>query len=341
MILYRKAAPLRMRRAASPEPPFWAATAIAPYGPRRAAPVAIDYLTLRATAIDKVEVTVCENVRDELDRGKPPAAPVLIDATENAEVVFRRGEDALAWCEEQQRPAIHVISTRGGLPQRQYQQSVVVIAAWPLEQGPLEELFAAATEKGLTWGVAVPVLFPVTTELAPLEALADAAKSAGAAFFAPIAIEVEPTAKQALAQAMGLEADDDRYAMLFHAALEPVHIATERHLAALAAERGMRDVIPIPGDDQHSNWNAAALLTLTASRMIAMELDLDLAGLIARSARILADLDKPITRVAASASLAIIGGLDEVSVAVLTEWLAGETQSFVEYVNEQWRVRRA
>jgi hypothetical protein len=340
VILYRKAAPLRVRRSAAPGPPFWIATAIAPYGPRRAAPISIDYLALRATATDKAEVTVCENVRDELDRGKPPAEPLLIDATEAAEVVFRRGEEALAWCEEHQRAAIHLISTRGGLPHRPYDRSVVAIAAWPLEQGPLDVLFTAAAAQGLAWGVAVPVIFPVTTELAPLAALADAAHAAGASFFAPIAVEVEPTAKQALAQAMELGVDDDRYAMLFHAALEPVHLATERHIAALACERGMADVILVPEPDEHSNWNAAALLTLTASRMIAMELDLDLAGLIARSARLIAELDKPITRVAESASLGIIGGVDDVSVDVLTEWLAGNTPAFVESVNEQWRVRR-
>jgi hypothetical protein len=102
----------------------------------------------------------------------------------------------------------------------------------------------------------------------------------------------------------------------------------------------MADVIPLPQPDQRSNWNASALLTLTASRMMAMELDLDLAGLIARSARAVAELDKPIARVAESASLSIIGRLDEVSAEALTDWLAGGTPQFVEYVNEQWRVKR-
>ena len=47
MIVYRKSSQLRVRRAAAPEPPFWGATTIAPYGARRAAPVAIDYIDLR------------------------------------------------------------------------------------------------------------------------------------------------------------------------------------------------------------------------------------------------------------------------------------------------------
>jgi hypothetical protein len=75
--------------------------------------------------------------------------------------------------------------------------------------------------------------------------------------------------------------------------------------------------------------------------MIAMELDLDLAGVIARSARTIAELDMPLTRIAESASLSIVGGVDETSVEMLSEWLATGSASFAEYVNEQWRLRRA
>lgn len=339
MILYRKAAPLRVRRSSAPEAPFWCATAVAPYGAKRAEPVAIDYLALRATAADRLEVSVCDTVRDELERTRSLAEPVLVDAAEAAETVFRRGEEALAFCAEQNRSAMHLVSTRGSLPRR-YDNATVVIAAWPPELPRLRELFAEARESELRWGVAVPVIFPVTTELALLAALADAAREQGAAFFAAIPIEVEPTAKQALAQSMQLEAEDDRYAMLFHARVEPLQLATERHIAALAHERGLADFIVPPRFEEKTNWNAAVLLTLIASRMIAMELDLDLAGTIARSARTVAELDKPLERIAASASLGIIGGLDEVSVNVLTEWLSSGSASFREYVDEQWRLRR-
>ncbi len=188
--------------------------------------------------------------------------------------------------------------------------------------------------------MAVPVLFPLSTELAPLAELADRAKNCGAAFFAAIGVDVEPTAKQSLARTMNLEVDDDRYAMLFHSALEPVHVATERHIAALAHERGLPDFIVPPRWEDRSNWNAAALLMKIASRMIAMELDLDLAGMIARSARTIAELDKQVARVAESASLSIIAGLDEVSTDAVTEWLQSGTASFGEYVDEQWRMRR-
>lgn len=341
MILYRKAAQLRIRRVPAPEPPFWCATQIAPYAARRAAPLAIDYLALRATGAEKLEVAVADDVRDELERARAIASPVLIDAAEGAELVFHRGEEALAFCEEQQRAAVHLVSTRGRLPQRAYADTIVVLSAWPLELPRLEELFADANAKQLQWGVAVPVLFPLTTELADLEALADAAQRCGASFLAAMAVHAEPTAKQALAQSMNLDPEDDRYAMLFHAALEPVHVATERHIAALAHERNLIDHIPLPRAEERSNWNAAALLTLTASRMMAMELDLDLAGQIARSARTIAELDKPLTRIAESASLSIIGGVDETSVEMLESWVASGSAAFSEFVDEQWRMRRA
>jgi hypothetical protein len=342
VILYRKTAQLRIRRSPAPEPPFWAATTLAPYSARRGAPVAIDYVALRATgAAERLEVTVCANLRDELERTRIIAQPVLVDAAESAELVFRRGEEAVVICEEEHRTSMELVSTRGRLPLRAYGGGSCTIAAWPLELPRLEELFAEAREKGLTWGVAVPVIFPVTTDLAALTELADAAKANDAAFLAAIAIEVEATAKQAIAQTMNLAADDDRYAMLFHAAVEPVHVATERHIAALAAERGMADFVVPPRWEERTNWNAAVVLTLTATRMIAMELDLDLAGLIARSARAIAELDKPLTLIAESASLGIVGGLDETSVDVLTEWLSTGSAAFVEYVNEQWRLRRA
>jgi hypothetical protein len=327
VILYRKASQLRLRRSAAPAAPFWAATAIAPYAPRRATPVAIDYVALRASGAEKLEVTVTENVRDELERARNVRGPVFIDAAENAEAVFRRGAEAAAWCQENDIAALQLVSRPA--------EGEFVLAAWP----PRPESIVAA--RGSKFGVAVPVVFPVTTDLALLEALADAAKESGAAFFAAIAIDVEPTAKQAIAQQLELTGDDDLYAMLFHADIAPIQLATERHIAALAAERGMGDFVLPPRWEERSNWNAAVLLTLTASRMIAMELDLDLAGTIARSARTIADLDKPLTRIAESASLSIVGGMDETSVEMLTEWIGGGTASFAEYVNEQWRLRRA
>ncbi len=328
MILYRKVPQLRIRRTSAPEPPFWAATTVSPYGARRATPVAVDYTSLRASGAERLEVTVCDRVRDELDRTRAISGPVLIDAAENAEVVFRRGQEVQEWCEENHCDSQMLVTTaaRGN--------GNVVIAAWP----PRPESFAGA--RGLRWGVAVPVIYPVTTELPLLERLASEAQRNGASFFTAIAIDVEPTARQSISRSLELAAADDRYATLFHGDVAPIHLATERHIAALAAEHGMADFILPARWDQRSNWNAAVLLTLTASRMMAMELDLDLAGTIARSARTVAELEKSLTRIAESASLSIVGGLDETSVQMLTEWLGGGTASFAEDVNEHWRLRR-
>ncbi len=312
MILYRKVPQLRVRRFDAPEPPFWAATSIAPYGPRRATPIAIDYLALRATGAEKLEVTVCDDVRDELDRTRSLPAPILIDAAENAEEVFRRGEEIFAWCKSQDLPA-QLLTTRGSVVRLDSDR----------------------------WGIAVPVMFPLTTDLALLESVADDAQRDGAAFFAGVAVDVEPTAKQAIAQSMQLAADDDHYAMLFHSHTTPIQLATERHIAALANERGMADFVLPPRWHERTNWNGSVLLTLTASRMIAMELDLDLAGTILRSARVIAELDKPIARIAESASLSIISGIDDTSVEMLTQWLGTGSAMFAEFVDEQWRLRRA
>lgn len=336
MILYRKSPPLRLRRVTAPAVPFWCATTISPYSARRASPLAIDYAALRASGAERLEVTVTESVRGDLERTKVLDGPVLIDAAEAAERVFRRGEEALAYCEEQDLPALFLTSTEGALPERLPRDAVVAIAAWPFDLPALTRLFADARKGELRWGVVVPLLYPVTTDLTALAELAAAAKEYGAAFLASLALETDATAKQALAA----DGDDETFAMLFHQNLEPLHTATERHVAALADAHGLADAVLPPRAEERSNWNAAILLTRTASRMMAMELDLDLAGTLARSAGTIAALDKPITRIAEAASLSIIGALDETSVDVLTQWLSTGSADFVEYVDRLWRVRR-
>jgi hypothetical protein len=340
LIVYRKASQLRMRRAAAPEPPFWCGTTIAPYSSRRAAPIAIDYLDLRATSADKLEVGVCDRVTAELERGAKLYEPVLIEATEFAERVFRRGDEALAFCRSDSRAVLHLISTRAALPENAGDDTTVTIAAWPLDHVELERLFAQAAERRLRWGVAVPVIFPVTTGLRALDELAELAAKHGAEFLAGIAVEADPTAKQAMAQSVSVEGDDETYDRLFHADLEPLHVATERHLAALANDAGMADFIVPPRFEEQSNWNAAIVLTLTATRMLAMGHDVELAGVLARSARAVAELDKPIARVAAAASLSIVEALDEASVDILTEWLGTGRSAFVDRVNREFRLRR-
>jgi len=345
VILYRKAPPLRIVRASVPEPPYWAATTIAPYSARRAAPVAIDYVGLTATAAKRLEVEVCEDVRlchPERERGawtdgrratratRPLAdargdtMPTLIDATESAELVYRRGDDALQLCES----AMFLTSTRGALPSNE--NAVVIIAAWPLDLARLKRLFDEARARQLKWGVAVPVMFPVTTAADVLQQLAEAAE--GALFFAALPIETDATARKALAD------DPETYELLFHGDVESLHVAAERRIAGLAAEIGADDFIVPPRWEQRSNWNGAALLTLAATRMLAMKHDVETASRIARSARTVAQLDKSIERIAAAAHLSIVESLDEISVDALTEWLETGKSTFVDHINKQWRL---
>jgi hypothetical protein len=343
LIVYRKTHGLRITRATAPEPPFWSATAISPYSARRGGPVAIDYAKLQATLAEKLDVNVCDAVRDELERSSERHVlrdPVLIDATGFAEHVFRRGEEALAFCAEQTLDPLFLISTGGSVPESMPADAILAISAWPLELHRLQPLFAAARERGHRWGVAVPMIFPVTTDLVALRRLAEAAKEEGAAFLAALPVEVDPPARQAIASSLALDDDEETYAALFHSDLETIHVATERHLAALAYERGMEDFIVPPRWQRRSNWNAAILLTLTASRMLAMKRDVELAWTLWRSGKAVATLDKPLALVAEAASLSIIEALDEASVEILTEWLVSGEAEFVTKIAREWRVRR-
>ncbi|MEA2339702.1 MAG: hypothetical protein QOE82_3709 [Thermoanaerobaculia bacterium] len=343
MIVYKKTPHLRLTRAQVPEPPYWAATTIAPYSPRRAAPIAIDYVDLRASCAERFEVSVCENVRDDLERSTtrhPLHAPVLIDGAEFAEVIFGRGEEALQFAAEQHVAAMQLISARGALPRQVPDDAVIAIAAWPLEFDRIEALFAEGKERGLRWGVVVPIVFPVTTELTALSQLAELAKTYGASFFTGVPVELDATARNALARSLTGEGSEETYELLFHADLGPIRLSTERHIAALAGEIDVADFVTPPRWDRHTNWNAAVLLTLTANRILAMNRDEELAWRLTRSAKVIATLEKPIERVAQAASLSIIDPLDEISVDLLTEWLETGRSSFAGHIEKQWRLRR-
>lgn len=343
MIVYRKTPQLRVRRAAVPEPPFWAATTIAPYGARRASPVAIDYTTLTASAVERAEVTVVASIVDaleRLERKHPLHEPLLIDGAEMSESVFGRASEAAAYFARDGRAATVLASTRSNLAPSLPADTAVTVAAWPHDPAALERLVSELSSRGATWGVFVPIVFPVTTDLSAIAQIADLARAHHAAFLASAPVDLDATARLALARQLELGSEDDEYAMLFHAPLDPINIATERHIAAVAASMNLSDFVLPPRWIEKSNWNASVLLTLTASRMLAMEHELDLAGDIARSARLLATLDKPIARIAASAHLGIIEGLDDVSAEIVGEWLEDEPPSFVERVNRKWRLRR-
>lgn len=342
MIIYRKGAPLRIRRTPAPAPPWWCATLIAPYTARRSTPIAVDFIELRATHAERLECVVSDDVAGELERSEirnPIAGPVLIEAVEVSEVVFHRGLDALQYCSDRAVASLFLTSVRGAIPPVA-SSSMTVIGAWPLEFHRLDNLCAEAAAQGARWGLAVPVIYPVTTNLMALSELVSLASRHGATFVAALPLEVEQSAKGALARSLSLDDDEESYATLFHTDLESIHTATERHIAALAHEAGLLDFVVPPRWEERSNWNAAIVLMLAASRMLAMEYEVELAGTLARSARLVAGLDKPIARVAEAASLAIIEALDEVSVDILTEWLESGRSSFAERINERWRLRR-
>ena len=310
----------RIKRVAAPEPPFWFASAISPYSLKRASPITIDYVDLVAMHVDRADTTAA--TIDELIVDDP----VLVVATDFPEVIHRRGEEILARLTD--RAVTHLISTRSAVPESI--NAPLVVAAWPPEIERLEALRLPQR-----WGMAIPVLHPITTKLDVLESLAELAKRRGASFFTSIAVTIEPAAKHDLAGS-----DEDAYELLFHGDADALHVATERHIAALAHERGMLDYVPPPNADEKSNWNAAVLLTLTAARMLAMDRDVELAGSLARSARAVATLEKPIARIAEAASLSIVESLDEVSVDLLSDWLESGRATFAERVNAEWRLRR-
>ncbi len=339
MIVYRKASALRIARATSPQPPFWAATTIAPYGARRGSPVSIDYLELRASYSEKLEVTVCEDPAGELSRWKerhPLTSPLLIEASEFAEVVFRRGQALMELCGREGGRITQLISANGQIPASIGPETVLAISMWPLEFPRIERLVKAAQASGAAWGAVVPVIHPVTTTIESLSDLASIVASGNGRFLAAVSPELDPTAKQAIARALSLSDSDERYASLFHGDLDAIHVAAERHIAALASELGLADSIPVPGEAK-SNWAAAAFLMLAASRMLAMKRDAEQAWTILRSASAVAQLDKPIARVAAAASLSIIDSLDPISVGALTEFLNTGASRFTDAIHQEWK----
>jgi hypothetical protein len=153
-------------------------------------------------------------------------------------------------------------------------------------------------------------------------------------------VELDATARNALARTLTGDGSEETYEMLFHTDLGPIRLSTERHIAALAGEIEAADFVVPPRWDRPTNWNAAVLLTLTANRILAMNRDEELAWRLTRSAKVIALLEKPIERVAQAASLSIIDPLDEISVDLLTEWLETGRSSFAGHIEKQWRLRR-
>jgi hypothetical protein len=202
LIIYRKGAPLRIRRTQWPSPPWWSATTIAPYAARRATPIAIDYLELRASHAERLESGVADDVASELERAELRNAfdaPVLIDAAEFSEVVFRRGADALRYCGAHGLAATLLLSVRGALPPELPAGTSVVVSVWPLDFARLEQLCSEVSREGMVWGLAIPVLYPVTTELDTLRDIVELARRHGATFVGSISIDIDQSVKGAIA----------------------------------------------------------------------------------------------------------------------------------------------
>jgi hypothetical protein len=341
VITYRKEFDLEITRASAPEMPFCCATTIRPYRQRATRPITIDYLDSTAFAHEPRETLVTHDVRDQLERERRLDAPLLIEATGALEEVFRRGSAAARYCEETATEAIVLISSDGAVPEALPLSATLAVAIWPLHDDDIDAIFSALAKSGTRWGVVLPVVLTITTELSVVGDIANRAAQNGASFMTALPIDLDPTAKREIAS-IAIRSDEegeDAYSSLFGDELDPLIVATERHVAALAHEHGMLDYIPLPNEKKRDNWYGATLLARVAQRMFRMEREIEQAWAIHRSSRIIAELGKPVAHVAGSASLSIIDGLDAASIEILEEWLQGES-SFADRIAAAWRLRR-
>lgn len=341
MIRYDKKKAIGIARSAVPHPPFWARTTLSPYSWPRTVPLSIDYQTLTARGSNAVDVEVTDRVSDQLSRETTIEGPVLIDITGPAETVYGRGGELAEWTRLHRLASTLLISPESvGADDRIPDADQLVVACWPLSEERLAILFQKLKVSGLSWGLALPVIYPVATDLTLLASLADLGAKAGAGFMAALPIDLEPTAKRALVDLLELDDEDEAYSTLFHSELDTLSIATERHIAALASERNLLDFVPPAMFDQRTNWNAAVQLTLAATRMLRMKDRTESAWTLLRAAQSVAALQKPIERIASVASLSIIPGLGpEISLA-LEEWTRTGRSGLTDAVHAQWRLRR-
>ncbi|HVT03302.1 MAG TPA: hypothetical protein VHL58_07980 [Thermoanaerobaculia bacterium] len=341
MIRYLETIPLRVEHSDAPQFPFWQATLIAPYSARRAEPISIDYKALMGVP-GRAEASYTRDVVDQLERQKKLAPPWLIDATEAAEKLYSRGASALDFARVSQFETLLLLSTDGSIPSSPPPSlapasSSIALCAWPVDEQVLESHSRKLQAGEFRWGMVVPIFFPLTTDLAMLERLADLAVRYGAEFLAAVPIDIDPQAKSSLAETIH---DDDAYQTLFHSDLEAVTIATERHVADLAKARRLFDHVRLPHASEKSNWNAAVLLALAGTRLLRMRRAAELGWDLLRSSRIVAQLRKPLERIAEAASLSIIEGLDEVAVRSLEAWVRGGEPAELDAIDAEWRLRR-
>ena len=342
MPTYRKSKRLRVLRSGTPETPFWAATIIQPYRGLRGFSPNIDFVALQASAGDRAEVEVCDDIRDALSRERhlPLHATALVEAVGFCERVFLRGAEAAEYLLVQGASVTLLISADGGLPEVVAPGASVVIAAWPPRLSELRPLCENARSRNIHWGLLIPVLFPITTELILIEEMADLVTGCNGMFLAAATIDLDATAKKEILSGVKEEESEQMWEALFHEDLETLHVATERHIAAIASERGLADTVTPPDPLHKTNWNGAVQLSIAGNRLIRMKENMELGWTLLRSARAIVELDKDISLIARNARLNIVEGIDEISAEELTCWLDGRTTKFLDEVGDRWRLRR-
>ena len=332
MIRYRKGGAPRVIRRDTPEPPFHAAAFVEPYSFPRTVPLAFDYTRLLATSVSRAQVQIASV--DGADLG---SRPVVIDSTGPAELVYRRGEAIHRLLLNRGVTTLQLISSDGWIPQIQTRRSSVALCAWPVDRELLDAIARELSGTGSNWGIAVPVAFPLTTDLTLLDEIADVAAQNGASFLIGVRLDLDPSARRAIAAIA--RPDDETYSTLFDQGQEAVSIATERHIAFLANQRKLGDSIQLE-DETRSNWAAASQIATAGYRLLQMAEDVEMAWDFVRSARLVATLDKPLTRIASAANLGIIEGLPLPITEALEQWLESGKADLFNEIAQRWRLRR-
>jgi hypothetical protein len=319
-----------------PQTPFWASTTLSPYRGRARSDLAIDYRQLLAEPGGADLVTIWEGDAETI---RIESTPLLIDATGPLEEYYGRGSLLANRALEDRLETSMLICSGSTLEEIDpHDDLTVTLTTWPLDLPAIEDRASMLHARRFQWGLAIPIVYPITTELSMLRRLADVAAANGASYIISIALDIDPAAKQRIA--MSMVADEESYVTLFGADLETITVATERHIAALAHERGLSDILLLPRHEERSNWNASVLLSTAGSRMLRMKRDAEEGWRLVRAAKVIAELDKPIERIAQMASLSIIDGVSALAVEIVSEWLQRRPARKFEEISSSWRLRR-
>lgn len=339
MIRYSKNGRIRFHQSRELQPPFWQATTIHPYTPDvRSVPLGIDFVRLRAAAHRSLDVSIPVSL-DDLDLDRLPS-PILIDGWGPEESIYRIGDKLLHELPADARPML-LVSADGDVPREMAATTpLLIVTAWPLDLEALESVAARAANEGFEWGVFVPVIFPLTTDLDTLDTISSIAADHEASFVASSSIELDSKARGAIAN-MDQDLDEETWGTLFDADLDHIHLATERHIAFLAHRNGIADTIDPWKGEARSNRATAAYLSRAGSRMVRMDHDVELGWRFLKAAGRIATLDKEVARLASAAHLTILPELeDEILAEVVEQWLERGRAEFADHIDAKWRLKR-